>query len=398
MLNSLTEPRYADSYLRIVDFSDPGDPSKGSIDIMTDKITTPIRLPLNVPSLSGGVLWISDGVMHMLPGTYLSNSNYTTDEFGNIIPITNRPYLTNKVWNFDLKSQKWDVGGSGVEENTVNPAIAFDAKTQVAWYYGGRSRLSNQHDDTIGLHDLYRLDRGKETPIKVATDSSIVGTVVYGDLIHIEGAGEAGILVLLGGDANGSSNLYQPVSIMNQIGRPPQVAFWLIYSLLLQRSFVIVHVWDIATKTWFAQSTTVETGSLYPGSDTIQQCAVIASAEDNSSHNIYVYIGGPDTALLGVFILTLPAFHWVLVDQPPEDDHWRVILTNCLKVHEKHMVLYRGGVYVADNLTCDYEKSSKRFQGMAIYDMSSLTWTTKVELKNQKYLVPEILYAVIGGK
>ena len=163
---------------------------------------------------------------------------------------------------------------------------------------------------------------------------------------------------------------------------------------LLQKFFQTVHVWDIATKTWFAQSTTAET-ELYPSNKSISHCSVVASAEDNSSHNIYLTIGVTRTGGGNgkVFILTLPAFRWVLVYETIQDV-WYMGGSECLKVHEKHMVIYRG---VALD-TCDNDKDSKRFQGMRIYDMSSLTWTTKVELKNQKYLVPDILHPIIGGK
>ena len=194
-----------------MDFSEPVDSGTDSIDISTDKITTAIRLPDNVPRLYSGVLWISDGVMHMLPGYYPYGNN-TPDEDGNIINITTFPDLTNEVWNFDLKSQKWDVHASGVEKNPGFPAIAFDTKTQVGWYYGG-------YHNSTGLQDLYRLDRGKENPMKVETDSSLVGAVSRGRLIYIEGAGEAGILVLLGGNVfhvmGDNIDDFYPVSMMD---------------------------------------------------------------------------------------------------------------------------------------------------------------------------------------
>ena len=155
-----------------------------------------------------------------------------------------------------------------------------------------------------------------------------------------------------------------------------------------------MHVWDIATETWFAQSTTAEAG-LYPTDYTSSYCSVVASAEDNSSHNIYLYIGGYETDGTRLFILTLPAFHWVLVYEPPEYDYRQATGAECLKIHEKHLVIYRGW---SDNNICDYDKDSKRFQGISIYDISSLTWATKVGLRNQKYLVPVKLHAIIGGK
>ena len=208
VLNSSTEPFYlVDSYLRIVDFSEPVDPSKDSIDISTDRITTAIRLPDNVPRLYDGVLWISNRFLYMLPGEDFYDEK-TADEYGNDITMTT-PDLKNKVWTFNLDSHAWNVQVSGLEEEYNNPqlpAIAFDTKTQVLWYYGG-----------LASHELYRVDRGVATPIEVETDSSLVGVVSRGMLVYIESAGNAGILVLLGGIEGISHDEKQPVSMMEQI-------------------------------------------------------------------------------------------------------------------------------------------------------------------------------------
>ena len=168
------------------------------------------------------------------------------------------------------------------------------------------------------------------------------------------------------------------------------------------RSQTTVSIFDIATDTWFTQLTTAH--EKFPTSrDTF--CSVVATAEDNSSHNIYIYGGGnivTMTGLFDIFILTLPAFHWVLVypsvnDTCPDDTCELHQISNhkCQKVHEKHMVAY-GGSNIENR--CDNDPVLKKFQGMTIYDMSSLTWATKIELENQKYLVPEVLYKIIGGK
>ena len=159
-----------------------------------------------------------------------------------------------------------------------------------------------------------------------------------------------------------------------------------------------VHVFDIAAKAWFGQSTTTQTG-LYPAGR-IGFCSVVASAEDNSSHNIYIYGGsGSDLIMINdIWILTLPAFHWVPVyptGNEVNSDIRQVSGHRCHKVHEKHMVAYRGDNF---NHTCDNNKGLGKFQGMAIYDMSALEWTTEVELENVKYLVPQALVQIIGGE
>ena len=161
----------------------------------------------------------------------------------------------------------------------------------------------------------------------------------------------------------------------------------------------IVHIFDIATDTWFTQRTTAQ---VMNPSGRINMCSVVASAEDNSSHNIYIYGGYyQDFSTNGagtneILVLTLPAFRWIFVyPSYYRDDTRRVSGHKCQKVYEKHMVAYRGRNF---NGYCDKEETLQKFQGMGIYDMSSLKWTTKVELEDQKYLVPEVLYGIIGGK
>ena len=226
----LAELLYLDSYLRIVDFSKPDDPSKTSIDISTDNITTAIRLPDNVPRLEGAALFISDGVMHMLPGTH--GFYNIEDENGNGHNTTTyRTNLTDKAWDFDLKSQKWSVHVSEMEDRPQYPAIAFDSQKQVGWFYGGFDRPdryfngaelvgTDPNQRTRGLQELYHLERGKGAPIKVDTDSSLVGDVEKGELVYIESAGKAGILVLLGGDAGvESTKLVSMVDRVNWLCR-----------------------------------------------------------------------------------------------------------------------------------------------------------------------------------
>ena len=159
-----------------------------------------------------------------------------------------------------------------------------------------------------------------------------------------------------------------------------------------------VHIFDIATSTWFAQSTTSHSG--YPAGRS-GFCSVVASAQDGSSHNIYIYGGvtPPDpNPNNGVYVLTLPAFLWVTVypsvTYDADTDIRQSQNHRCQKVQEKYMVAYRG---TTSNSKCVSDKALKKFQGMAIYDMSSLVWTTKVEL-NQEYSVPPVLSEIIGGK
>ena len=370
-----------------MDFSKPVDSSKNIIDISTDNITTTLRVPPDIPILSDGTLFISDGVMHMLPGIIYSPNGYTEAV---VVPSMG----INQGLNFNVESKKWDIEISGMERSISRAAIAFDAEKQVGWYYGGRTSL-NLYEYGGMSRGLYRLDKGKGAPTRVETDPSSGGDVVEGELVYVKGIGKAGILVLIGGVVDESTSQAQLVSMVDRINNPI-LPFQLIL-FFSQLSMQSVHVFDIATEVWFVQPTTAESQLYPPGRE--QFCSVVASAEDNSSHNIYTYGGwnGSDfSASNGVWILTLPAFHWVPVypttDLEANSNTLRTFGHQCQKIHEKHMVAYYG---VNFNHICDNELG--KFQGMTIYDMSSLKWTTKVELENQKYLVPQVLYQIIGG-
>lgn len=132
------------------------------------------------------------------PGAYLNSSAYRTDP-------------CNKVWSFNLGSQKWDVNVSGIEVCLWDPAVAFDAQKQVGWYYGGWNAYVQDPAAWKSYKDLYRLDKGKGAPAQVETDSSFA-VVREGELVYIEGVGETGILVLLGSD-----NEIQAVSRVDQL-------------------------------------------------------------------------------------------------------------------------------------------------------------------------------------
>ena len=167
---SLAEPFNLGSYIFVMDFSKPVNASQNSIDISTDNITTVIRLPTYI---NDSAIFISDGVMHLLPGG----------------------------GNFNLKTQKLDVQDSGIKYQASGAAIAFDTEKQVGWYYGGVVVSQNEFFEDYS-QDLYRLDRGKGTQTKIEVNSSSVGAVMDGELVYIKNIGEAGVLVLIGGTIN----------------------------------------------------------------------------------------------------------------------------------------------------------------------------------------------------
>jgi len=154
-----------------------------------------------------------------------------------------------------------------------------------------------------------------------------------------------------------------------------------------------VHVYDIASSTWFTQATTAESDT-FPG-DRIEACAVVATAPDKSSYNIYLHGGytGPtnnQTVSGGLWILTLPTFHWIR--SPVGKENTKAEHT-CAKIHDKFMVVHRG-VGVLGDSNCDEQA------GLKIVDLVSLEWVTKMDVSGGDvvYQVPQLVSKAIGGK
>lgn len=201
-----------------------------------------------------------------------------------------------------------------------------------------------------------------------------------GSLVYIPGYSDKGIIVDLAGGTN------QSFTQLN-----------------------VIDIYDISTSTWYKQST----GGSTPGVR-VNPCAVAATAADGSSTQIYMYGGqnlipyGSQTQYDDMWILSIPAFEWIKVDQtgqsvPPARaghmcHHWN-----------SQMVVIGG--YVGQDLSCDSP-------GIYVFNTSSLQWGSGYtalaggdSLNRQKsqrndanalqgsygYQVPSVVQSVIGG-
>ena len=129
----------------------------------------------------------------------------------------------------------------------------------------------------------------------------------------------------------------------------------------------IIDVYDIASSTWYKQATSGK----YPVLR-VNPCAVAASAPDGSSTNVYMF-GGQNlvpyenqTQYNDMWILTIPSFTWIEVDQsnqsvpPGRSGH------TC-NIWDGQMVLVGGYTGPqANGLGCD--------SGFYVFNATSLSW------------------------
>jgi hypothetical protein len=150
-----------------------------------------------------------------------------------------------------------------------------------------------------------------------------------------------------------------------------------------------VAIYDIATQTWYQQDTTGAPGALAQG------CAVLASARDGSSHNIYWYGGFDGLHLTGdfsddVWVLSLPSFRWTKVFTGTAS-HARAG-HRCTKPYPDQMMVIGGyGSFSGGQPKC--------LDGMVqIFNLSSAEWVNSYDPnKWSNYTVPSVVYQMIGG-
>lgn len=171
----------------------------------------------------------------------------------------------------------------------------------------------------------------------------------------------------------------------------------------------VIDVYDVASSTWYKQATHGTSPPIR-----VDPCAVVATAPDGSSFNIYLYGGqnlipyGEQIQYSDIWILTIPSFTWIKVDldgqsQPPAR------AGHTCTLWDGQMVVVGG--YVPANITCDSP-------GIYVFNASSLEWaesftslsgspSSSSDFSNEQnymisqgsygYQVPAAVQSVIGG-
>jgi hypothetical protein len=159
----------------------------------------------------------------------------------------------------------------------------------------------------------------------------------------------------------------------------------------------MVDVYDLSSKDWTKQSTDGPTPRYR-----VNPCAVVASASDGSSHNVY-FFGGQNLVPYAqqkqyddMWILTIPAFKWIQVDQKDQSVPPARAGHTCDIVGSQMVVV---GGFVGDQLSCDSP-------GIYVFDASKLQWVTGYSAAlggfgsgNERgaYKVPESVISIVGG-
>ncbi|KAF2639983.1 hypothetical protein P280DRAFT_24370 [Massarina eburnea CBS 473.64] len=323
---------------------------------------TGLPKPSGPPAVSLGYLWNSHSSLYLYGGEFSEDPKES--------PTANTLWeynVSNKQW-IEHKDPKSSAGDNAADAGQSIQRAAEGAGISVAnlgrgWYFGGHlddyttEGWSNQvprkylkslleftypgysNDAVDDLKDDNKA--GQDGVYRNITEGGLQGTSSFparadGTLVYIPGFGDQGTLLgLTGGDNDTFAQ-------MN-----------------------VIDVYDIAKSTWYKQSTS-GTMPKYR----VNPCAVVAAAADGSSYNVYMFGGqtlqpaGNQTQYDDMWILSVPAFAWIEVDQSKQSVPYARAGHSC-HVWDGQMIVLGG--YIDPEIGCESP-------GIYSFNMSSLSW------------------------
>jgi hypothetical protein len=361
--------------------------------------------PSGPPAVAEGYLWNDYNNVYLYGGEFADN-----------------PYVepaSIATWQYSISSGQWnefsspqtsagnysEPAGEAVQRAAEGAGISVPELGK-SWYFGGHldwsttpgwsdqiprvylnSLLEFTHPGFANdaVDDLHSAGAPSGGAYRNITEGGIQSSSGFseradGVIVFVPGWGTNGILLGLGGGTVSNSETSDTFSSMTTID-----------------------VYDIASSTWYEQlvSGTAPTVRVNP-------CAVIFSAPDASSFNIYMY-GGQNllpvegqTQYTDMWILTVPAFTWVKADIDSSSEPAARAGHTC-HARDGQMVVIGG--YIGNSTGCESP-------GIYSFNASSLQWQSEfaaadhtddldadnsVQAGSYGYLVPAAVQSVIGG-
>ncbi|KAK3954310.1 hypothetical protein QBC32DRAFT_385051 [Pseudoneurospora amorphoporcata] len=356
--------------------------------------------PSGPPAVSMGYLWNDYNNLYLYGGEFADNPYVEPTE--------------ESIWKYDIKNQKWTEykqpktsagkystdGGLLVQRSAEGSGISVP-EMGLSWYFGGHLDLATTHGwsnqiprvylksllefthpgyNNEAVYGLEDKGSGEWGAFRNITEGGLQTDQAFheradGALVYVPGWGEKGILIgLAGGTAVEFSD-----------------------------NLEVLDVYDIASSEWYHQKTSGDAPSVR-----VNLCAVIASAQDFSSFQIYVF-GGQNlqpakgqTQYSDMYILSIPSFTWVKVSDDDDEHKPSARAGHACHLRDGQMIVV-GGYTGGD--TCDSP-------GIYVFNATSLTWQSSFKALDHEpdlhsensvlgnsfgYQVPDPVANVIGG-
>ncbi|QIW95909.1 hypothetical protein AMS68_001427 [Peltaster fructicola] len=323
---------------------------------------TGLPQPNGPPAVSLGYLWNSHQALYLYGG-----------EFSWKPPVSPTAF---SLWEYNLQSQSWiehsnPQTSDGTNAPVNNGAVQRSAEGAGAnvptlgrgFYFGGHldgytTQGWSQSTPRLYLQSLleFTFPGSTNNQVNALSNDRTAGTAgnyrnisqgglqqdggftarADGLLVYVPGFGKQGVLIALAGGTNST------YTQMNNLD-----------------------VYDIATSTWYKQSTT----GTYPALR-VNPCAVVAAAADGSSYNIYMFAGqklqpaADQEQFNDMWILSVPSFTWISIDQSKQSVPYGRSGHTC-NIWDAQMVMIGG--YTGTDLSCESP-------GIYVFDLSTLQW------------------------
>lgn len=312
------------------------------------------------PQVSDGVLFsgASDETTIWLYG---GTTVWWNTSFPDFQPPTTQIY---SLWSYDTAIHRWDQYdvSSGAPSRPSNGLTAEAPELELGFYFNGEIDSGSSMETTL-YHDAHKqflegmivINTTSQTATNISTEGATGDTPrTRGGAAYIPGVGGNGLLALFGGT-------YKPANVPDASEMTESASFASMDNITIFD--VGAYLRNDSEQLWYSQNATGD----IPG-PRAQFCTVLVSAEDGSSHNIYVHAGhGPNQTLYDdVYVLSIPSFTWTNVFTA---NNYRYGHT-CHRVGDQ-MITVGGQRYtdLEEQLPCDWESA-----GIGIFNMSNAQW------------------------
>lgn len=327
--------------------------------------------------------------------TYMGNMSFETFVWPDPSQYTpwSYTYGTSNPWA-KYTRDTISMPNHGAAAEAIDQGLGFYLNGQIDW--GSNSTTADIFPKTLDsytpLDGMIVLDLKVQSGKNISTSGLRDGVPRVGGTMEYFGSiGAMGVLVALGGQIQPSlTSPFANTSSGSLVSRANKRL--LSHLTLHQIDFNTVDIFDIDSYLqtpenngiWYSQNTT---GNI--PEPRVDFCTVAISSADNSSHHIYLYGGwNPITgkAYDDVTVLTLPSFNWTNVWPLGESPRWG---HNCHVAGKRQMITVGGNT---PRNECDWET-----KGVAVWDLTALTWGSVFVANALDFKVPPKLQAVTGG-
>ncbi|KAI9760361.1 MAG: hypothetical protein M1840_002554 [Geoglossum simile] len=246
----------------------------------------------------------------------------------------------------------------------TSPGGSLAATTPLGFYSLGGALIKN-NSPNFAMPGLVVYDFREKTWSNLSAAAyASCGCAVLGQAQFVPRFGQDGLLTMLGGDSP-DDHIYKTGGSIKDLSN--------------------VTVYDIHNQMWYYQTAT---GDVPPPRE--QFCMVSALGTDNSTYEIFLY-GGISTSAQGkvadpeyaqVYILSLPAFTWI---RAPNSTVQRLFGHSCQVIGRRQMIVIGGSNPQSG------EARNIWPNGLGVFDMTSLQWTSGYDAEAKSYIQPDIV-------